>query len=118
MAGSLTGETILITGGAGFVGSNLTRRCLELGATVRVLDDFSTGNPINLPGSERLVVLRGSVTDAQQVAEAVAGVPTIIHAAARNIIASTRNPREDFETNIGGTLNVLIAGRAAGARRI
>ena len=118
MAGSLTGETILITGGAGFVGSNLTRRCLELGATVRVLDDFSTGNPVNLPASERLVVLRGSVTDTQQVAEAVAGVPTIIHAAARNIIASTRNPREDFETNIGGTLNVLMAGRAAGARRI
>lgn len=106
----LSGERILITGGAGFVGSNLTRRCLELGAHVRVLDDFFTGQRDALPLDHRsLELVEGSVTDAQLVNNVVADRTLVLHAACRNIIVSTRNPREDFETNVGGTLNVLIA---------
>lgn len=110
---------MLITGGAGFVGGNLVRRCLALGGAVTVLDDFSTGDLANLPaGDDRVQVVKGSVTDYPLVRDAVRGSSVIIHAAARNIIVSTRNPREDYEVNIGGTLNVLLAMRETGARRM
>jgi UDP-glucose 4-epimerase len=107
---NFSGERVLITGGAGFVGSNLTRRCLELGAHVRVLDDFFTGQRDSLPlDNPNLELVEGSVTDAQLVTNTIADRTLVLHAACRNIIVSTRNPREDFETNVGGTLNVLIA---------
>src|SRR5262249_52611682 len=105
-------QRIVITGGAGFVGSNLVRRCLRGGAQVTVLDDFSTGSMENLPAqADRLRVVRGSVTDFDCVREVVGDATIVIHAAARNIIVSTRSPREDYEVNIGGTLNVLLAVR-------
>jgi UDP-glucose 4-epimerase len=102
----------LITGGAGFVGSNLTRRCLALGAHVRVLDDFFTGRREALPTEDpALEVIEGTVVDPDTVLRACADRTLILHAACRNIIVSTRNPREDFETNVVGTLNVLLAAR-------
>ncbi|MFH2009216.1 MAG: NAD-dependent epimerase/dehydratase family protein [bacterium] len=115
----LQGARVLVTGGAGFVGSNLVWRLLEEGSTVVVLDDFTTGNEVNLPESrERLTVERGSVEDAGVVERLVGEVDYVIHAAARNIISSTRNPREDFAVNIGGTLNVLLAARELGSKAI
>src|SRR5205085_7879739 len=93
------------------------RRLLEQRATVTVLDDLSTGRRENLP-AEGLAFVHGSVCDAAMVERVIAGQEIVIHAAARNIVVSTRNPREDFETNIGGTLNVLLAARAAGTRRV
>jgi len=101
---------VLVTGGAGFVGSNLVRRLLRAGARVTVLDDLFTGRLDNLPASG-FDFVEGSVCDPEMVVRLVREAEVVFHAAARNIVVSTRNPREDFETNIGGTLNVLLAAR-------
>jgi UDP-glucose 4-epimerase len=114
---ALAGRRVLVTGGAGFVGSNLVRRLMRTGARVTVLDDLFTGRRENLP-AEGLEFVEGSVCDVAMVERLVGANEIIVHAAARNIVVSTRNPREDYETNIGGTLNVLLAARAAGGRRI
>lgn len=112
-------QHVLVTGGAGFVGCNIVRRLLNVGASVIVLDDFYTGKEDNLPlGHPKLEVVRGSVTDFDLVRRVVQASETVIHEAARNIIVSMRNPREDFEVNIGGTLNVLMAVREANVRRM
>jgi nucleoside-diphosphate-sugar epimerase len=113
----LRDRRILVTGGAGFVGSNLVKRLLREKARVTVLDDLFTGRRENLP-AEGYEFVKGSVCDAPMVENLVAAHELIFHLAARNIVVSTRNPREDFETNIGGTLNVLLAARAAGGRRV
>ena len=109
---------ILVTGGAGFIGSNLVRRLLEDGADVRILDDFSTGLWSNI---ERLNVdLReGCLTDADFVAEAVAGTDSVVHLAARGSVPrSIADPRQTHEVNATGTLNVLEAVRKQGAQII
>jgi UDP-glucose 4-epimerase len=116
---NLTGKRIVVTGGAGFVGSNIVRRLLKDQASVVVLDDFYTGEMDNLPaGDPNLEVIRGSVTDPDLVRDVVKGAGVVIHEAARNIIVSTRNPREDYEVNIGGTLNVLLAVREMNVPRV
>ncbi|MBI3653849.1 MAG: NAD-dependent epimerase/dehydratase family protein [Acidobacteria bacterium] len=108
----LPGQRVVVTGGAGFVGSNIVRRLLKEGATVIVLDDFYTGDESNLPkDNAKLEVIKGSVTDFDLTRDVVKGAAVVFHEAARNIIVSTRNPREDYEVNIGGTLNVLLAVR-------
>ena len=105
-------QRIVVTGGAGFVGSNVVRRLLAERARVVVLDDFYTGDDNNLPANEsNLEVIRGSITDSDLVSDVIRGASLVFHLAARNIIVSTRNPREDYEVNIGGTLNVLLAAR-------
>ena len=115
---NLSGKAVLVTGGAGFVGSNLVRRLVELDARVTVLDNFVTGDTSNLRGVETPRIVQGSVTDVELLNQLVPGMDYVVHAAARNIIVSTRNPREDFETNIGGTLNVLLAARNSKVVRI
>jgi UDP-glucose 4-epimerase len=114
---TLRDRRVLVTGGAGFVGSNLVLRLLREGAQVTVLDDLFTGRRENLPATG-IAFVEGSVCDSPTVERLVADKEIVIHAAARNIVVSTRNPREDFETNIGGTLNVLLAARAAGTKRV
>jgi UDP-glucose 4-epimerase len=114
----LKGKNVLVTGGAGFVGSSTVARLLGLGSTVSVLDDFFTGREENLPANPALRIIRGSVTDEALVNETVPAAEYVFHMAARNIIVSTKNPREDFATNIGGTLNVLMAARNSNVRRI
>ncbi len=113
----LRDRRILVTGGAGFVGRNLVKRLLREKARVTVLDDLFTGRRENLP-DEGCEFVKGSVCDTAIVENLVGAHDLIFHLAARNIVVSTRNPREDFETNIGGTLNVLLAARAAGGRRV
>ena len=113
---TLQNQAVLVTGGAGFVGAALVRRLMAAGARVTVLDDLFTGRRENIP--EGVAFVEGSVCDAALVERIVAAHPLVIHAAARNIVVSTRNPREDYETNIGGTLNVLLAARAARVRRV
>jgi len=115
----LENSRVLVTGGAGFIGSNLVRRLIRDGARVTVLDDLFTGRIENLPRTG-VDFVQGSVCDPAIVEKLVAGAEVVFHAAARNIVVSTKNPREDFETNIGGTLNVLLAARATngGVKRI
>jgi UDP-glucose 4-epimerase len=115
----LAGQKIVVTGGAGFVGSNVVRRLLAENARVVVLDDFYTGDDNNLPvGESNLDVVRGSVTEFDLVRDVIKGASLVFHLAARNIIVSTRNPREDYEVNIGGTLNVLLAARELNTPRV
>jgi UDP-glucose 4-epimerase len=119
VTGELRGGRVLVTGGAGFVGSRIVRRLLEVGADVRVLDDFSTGRRSSLPATaDALEIVEGSVTDLSAVGDTMGGSDVVIHAAARNIVSSTRDPREDFAVNIGGTLNVLLAARELRPSRI
>ena len=116
---NLPGQRIIVTGGAGFVGSNIVKRLLSGGATVVVLDDFYTGTTENLPANNsQLEIVRGTVTDYELVRDVVKGANVVFHEAARNIIVSTRNPREDYEVNIGGTLNVLLAVKETGVPRV
>jgi UDP-glucose 4-epimerase len=106
----LRGRRVVVTGGAGFVGSRLVARLVASQAEVVALDDFSTGSHDNLPAG-LIEVVEGSVLDAELVRDTLTGADIVIHGAARNIVLSTQNPRDDFEVNIGGTLNVLLAAR-------
>lgn len=113
------GKRVLVTGGAGFVGSNLVRKLIGEGAEVTILDDFFTGNLSNLFGLEgKYKVIEGSVVDQGLVAKLVQPADFVFHLAARNIIASTKNPYEDFQTNIGGTLNIMLAAREFNPERV
>jgi UDP-glucose 4-epimerase len=107
---SFEGKRVLVTGGAGFVGSRVARALVERGASVVVLDDLSTGRPELLP--EGLTdFVEGSVTDVATVDRCVGDAEYVFHLAVRNIILSTRELRDDYAVNIGGTLNVLLAAR-------
>ena len=110
------GRRVLVTGGAGFVGAALVRRLAAGGAQVSVIDDFSTGRREAVAAGS--TVVHGSIADVETVRTLVAEHPWIFHLAARGIIASTRNPREDFETNAAGTLNLLLAAREYGVQRL
>jgi nucleoside-diphosphate-sugar epimerase len=110
----------LITGGAGFIGSNLAHALVARGESVRILDDFSTGRPQNLQGIEdRIEVLRGDIRDPAAVAQAVRGVEVILHQAALNSNPrSIKEPGPTNAVNVDGTLLLLEAARAAGTRRV
>jgi UDP-glucose 4-epimerase len=116
IARAFSGRRVLVTGGAGFVGGALVRRLAEADAKVTVLDDLFTGRPDTVPTSAQLVT--GSVVDEDLVRSLVADASVVFHMAARNIIASTKDPRQDFATNIGGTLNVLLAARDSKVDRV
>jgi UDP-glucose 4-epimerase len=115
----MTAMRILITGGAGCLGSNLVQHYLEAGHAVLVLDNFATGHPQSLPEADpALKVVEGSVADQAAVSDAFAGFkPThVIHSA-----AAYKDPddwQNDAEVNVCGTINVVRAAEAAGVRRI
>lgn len=102
-------KKVLVTGGAGFVGSNLVEQLIKEGARVIVLDDLNTGRLENLPRSDRIEFIKGDVCDYSLVEELVNASEYVFHLATRSIVASTKDPYEDFRVNIGGTLNVLMA---------
>ncbi|MEY3360579.1 MAG: hypothetical protein RL531_298 [Actinomycetota bacterium] len=108
---------ILVTGGAGFIGSNLVDALLARGDTVRVLDDLSTGHAENLPATADLVV--GSVADPEAVRAAMDGVEAVFHEGARGSVArSVADPLTTDTMNTHGTLTVLHCAREAGVRRV
>lgn len=109
---------VLVTGGAGFVGSNLTHALTGEGHAVRVLDDLSTGSRANLDGVDAELV-EGSVTDPEAVGAAVDGCEVVFHqAAVPSVSRSVADPLTTHRANAGGALQVLIAARDAGVRRV
>ena len=107
----------VITGGAGFIGTNLAERLLERGDEVIVLDDLTTGFRENL--DPRVQFVEGSITDVASVRQAVEGADWVVHlAAARAVSQSVEFPRETTEVNVLGTMNVLVEARDAGVGRM
>lgn len=111
---------VLVTGGAGFIGSHLVAALLERGDAVRVLDDLSTGFARNLDGvRDRIEFLQGSLLDAAVVAKAVEGVEVVFHqAAVPSVPRSVSDPLGTHHANATGTLHLLLAARDAGVRRV
>ncbi len=110
----------LVTGGAGFIGSNTVGRLLELGERVRVLDNFATGKRHYLfPIQDRIELIEGDIRYLNVVQEATKGVDYVIHMAALpSVPRSIRTPIESNDVNVSGTLNVLIAARDLGVKRV
>lgn len=109
----------LITGGAGFIGSNITEHLLRAGKTVRVFDNFSTGKRTNLPTTGPLDILDGNLADPAAVKRAVTDVRYVIHMGAMpSVPRSVEEPAATHAANITGTLNILIAARDAGVKRV
>lgn len=107
----------LVTGGAGFIGSNIVNALIDRGADVVVLDDLSTGFEENINPSAELVV--GDVADPALVAKAVEGCEAVFHEAAhRAVFRSVERPIETDRANVGGTLAVLVGAKEAGVRRV
>ncbi len=109
----------LVTGAAGFIGSNLVEALLARGDKVRALDDFSTGKRDNLaPFLDRIELVEGSVVRAEDCKRAVDGVDYVLHEAAiPSVPKSIELPIETNEANVDGTLNMLVAARDAGVKR-
>ena len=108
----------LITGGAGFIGSNLARKLAAKGEKVRVLDDFSTGKRENIAGIEGLEVIEGSLLDYDTVKRALEGAEFVLHQAAiPSVPRSVADPLKSNEANVTGTLNLLEAARASDVKR-
>ena len=110
----------LVTGGAGFIGSNMVDELLRRRHEVTVLDDLSAGKEENLAHVRQKIDFRiGSITDLATVQSACSGVDYVIHLAARTSVPrSVKDPLESNRVNIDGTLNVLVAARDAKVRRI
>jgi nucleoside-diphosphate-sugar epimerase len=111
--------TSLVTGGAGFIGSNMVRFLLEKGERVRVLDNFETGKRANLVEVKAHVdVIEGDIRDLETVRRAVAGVDVVYHLAALGSVPrSIKDPATTHDVNVNGTFNVLEACREAKVRR-
>jgi nucleoside-diphosphate-sugar epimerase len=110
----------LVTGGGGFIGSNLVRRLLELGHEVRVLDNFSTGNRRNLVDvADEIEVVEGELRSYERVHNATRGVEVVFHQGALpSVPRSVQDPLTTGAVNVEGTLNVLLAARDEGVRRV
>ena len=110
----------LVTGGGGFIGSNLVRALLERGDDVRVLDNFSTGSRTNLAGLESDVQLvEGDLRSYERVHAAVRGAEVVFHQGALpSVPRSVQDPLTTTAVNVEGTLNVLLAARDERVRRI
>jgi UDP-glucose 4-epimerase len=115
----MSDQPILITGGAGFIGSHLADALLRAGRRVRVLDNFSTGKRANLPEDARIEVVDGDVANPEAVRRAVAGCAAVAHlAAVASVQASVDDPQGTHRSNFIGTLNVCEAMRAEGVKRV
>ncbi len=117
---------VLVTGGGGFIGSNLVEALLRRGDDVRVIDNFATGRRENLAGAEgwaaagggRFELLEGDIRDGETVRRAVEGCDVVLHQAAIPSVArSVADPLTSHGVNVDGTLNLLLAARDLGVKR-
>jgi nucleoside-diphosphate-sugar epimerase len=117
-------EKMAVTGGAGFIGSNIAEFLLSQGHSVLLVDDFSTGRESNLQpwsknAGERLQLLRADVNETEKLRQAFAGVRYIFHQAAiPSVPRSIADPKSTERANINGTLSLLLAARDAGVQRV
>ncbi|MHC8401480.1 NAD-dependent epimerase/dehydratase family protein [Pseudomonas sp. MDT1-17] len=116
----MTADRILVTGGAGFIGSHLVEALLEDGYSVRVLDDLSSGKLSNLPIDRcHLTLVVGDVADAPTVERAMKDCSAVVHlAAVASVQASVEDPVATHQSNFVGTLNICEAMRQTGVRRV
>ena len=114
------GRRVLVTGGAGFIGSNLVRALLERGDSVRVLDNFSTGRRGNLDNvADDLEIVEGELRSYERVHNATRGVDAVFHQGALpSVPRSVQDPLTTSAVTIEGTLNVLLAARDEGVSRV
>lgn len=117
----ISGKNIVVTGGAGFIGSNLCEKLLELGNRVLCLDNFSTGKRENIrpflsmPG---FTLLEGDIRSLETCRQAVEGMDYVLHEAALGSVPrSIKDPLTTNEVNVSGFLNILVASRDAGIKR-
>ena len=116
----MSADKYLITGGAGFIGSNIAIELCKLGHSVSIFDDFSTGRHVNLDSVKHDVeVIEGDLRDEAAVSRAVKGRTFVLHQGALpSVQRSVEDPISTNEVNIRGTLNVLIAARDGGVKRV
>ncbi len=119
--GIISSSKILVTGGAGFIGSNLCESLLDLGATVKCLDNFATGHKKNLSAfsnNPKFQLLEGDIRDLDTCKKACEGMDYVFHEAALGSVPrSLKDPITTNEVNISGFLNMLVAARDAGIKR-
>ena len=109
---------VVVTGGGGFIGSNLVRALLDRGDEVRVLDNFSTGNRANLDGLD-IEIVEGELRSYERVHNAVRKTEVVYHLGALGSVPrSVQDPLTSSAVNVEGTLNVLLAARDEGVRRV
>jgi len=109
----------LVTGGAGFIGSNITEELVRIGERVRVFDNFSTGRKENLAAlAGKFELVKGDLRRPRDLVRAMKGVTYVLHQAAfRSVPKSVDNPRAANDNNATGTLNALMAAKEAGVKR-
>jgi len=110
----------LITGGAGFIGSNIAEHLMGRGAGVRVFDNFSSGERTNVQSfATKAEIIEGDLRDPKALEQAVKGVRYVLHLGAiPSVPRSVENPQATNEANITGTVNLLVAARDAGVKRV
>lgn len=113
-------EVYLITGGAGFIGSNIARRLLKLKQKVVVFDNLSTGKMSNLDGiKNRIMFIKGDITDYRLLEKSLKNIDYVLHQAAlRSVPFSVDHPSEANKVNVEGTLNVLLAAKKCRVKRV
>ncbi len=111
-------KRILVTGGAGFIGSNLVNALVQEGGKVTVLDDLFTGKKENIACLKEIQFLHGTVTDYDLIHTLVSQSDIVFNLAVRNIIVSTVSPLLDFQVNTGGIFNVLLAAKHCGIEKV
>ena len=108
----------LVTGGAGFIGSNLVKALIDRGDEVIVLDDFSVGRLEHLENinPNKLEVISGSVCDLELMRKLISNTDTVFHLAVKCLVACNHNPILAHDVNVGGTFNVCLAASEAHAK--
>lgn len=116
----MKGRVYLVTGGAGFIGSHIVERLVQLGKRVRVVDNLSIGKLENIePFLDRIEFVEGDIRDLDMARKAMDGVEFLLHQAAiPSVPRSIDNPVETHESNLTGTLNILLAAKEAKVKRV
>lgn len=117
---SLSGTRVLVTGGAGFIGSHLVDALIELGAAVRVLDNLVTGSLANLEHAiDKIEFIEADIRNPSVCQRACNDVTFVLHQAAlASVPRSLENPAETIEVNVAGTANIFTAARDNKVRRV